>query len=265
MNSAVPSQATSSNLSDDFLDLSRTKLLVTGATGALGMATAILASRFGASCVLWGRNRKSLDQTLNCLSGSNHHAMEIDLSKLDTIEPGLDRTSEMANGLDGIAHFAGVHATVPVRSLDLDETEELIRVNLTSAFALVKAFRRKSIPKDSPSVVLVGSVAGLKGESGASAYSASKGAIISLTRSLAVELAKDGIRVNCVSPGAVDAGMTKLATQRSVGVFDGKIAGSHPLGLGTPEDVASAVLFLLSSRSKWATGANFVIDGGYTA
>ena len=252
-------------MAEKFLDLSQTKLLVTGASGGLGMATALLASQFGASCVLWGRNRRSLDKTLDQLSGTNHHSMEIDISKLDTIEPGLDRASELANGLDGIAHFAGVHAMVPIRSLSLEETENLIRVNLTAAFALVKAFRRKSIPKVSPSVVLVGSVAGLKGESGASAYSASKGAIISLTRSLAVELAKDGIRVNCVSPGAVDAGMTKSAAQKSLGVFDGKIADSHPLGLGTPEDIASAVLFLLSSRSKWVTGANFVVDGGYTA
>jgi NAD(P)-dependent dehydrogenase (short-subunit alcohol dehydrogenase family) len=106
---------------------------------------------------------------------------------------------------------------------------------------------------------------GLVGQPGVSIYSATKGAIVTMTKSLALELARDGIRVNCVCPGVVDTEMTVEIRNRVGSEGFTRIEESHPLGIGRPGDVAKAALFLASDAARWITGSSLVVDGGYTA
>jgi NAD(P)-dependent dehydrogenase (short-subunit alcohol dehydrogenase family) len=130
---------------------------------------------------------------------------------------------------------------------------------------IAQAFRHREVRRPKASLVLMSSAVGTVGQAGVSLYSATKGAINTLTKSLALEMARDDIRVNCVAPGVVNTPMTE--TIRSTVGESGftEIVKAHPLGLGSAENVAAAVLFLLSEASGWVTGTSLAVDGGYTA
>jgi NAD(P)-dependent dehydrogenase (short-subunit alcohol dehydrogenase family) len=139
-------------------------------------------------------------------------------------------------------------------------------VNLAAALWLSKAFRQKSLYREGAAIVFVASVAGLVGQSGNQVYGASKGAVLALTRSLAIELAAVKIRVNAVAPGLVAGTEISGAFERACTVQQmSAVTALHPLGLGRPRDVAYAIAFLLGDAARWITGATLTVDGGYTA
>ena len=138
------------------------------------------------------------------------------------------------------------------------------RVNLSAALLLAKGFRQKGCHADGGSLVLLSSVAGLRGHAGLSAYTASKSALFGLARSLAIELARDGIRVNCVAPGLVATEMSTQFEEQTLREMTG-VESEYPLGIGKPRDVANGIAFLLSDAARWITGTTLTIDGGYSA
>jgi NAD(P)-dependent dehydrogenase (short-subunit alcohol dehydrogenase family) len=143
---------------------------------------------------------------------------------------------------------------------------EMMQVNVYSAIALTKVFRQKGISCHGGSIVLLSSIAGFVGRAALSEYCASKGALAAFVRSAAMELARDGIRINCVAPGLVMTDMAsnlqKLLTKEQMQ----KMEESYPLGgLGQPRDVANAVAFLLAESGRWITGTSLIVDGGYSA
>ena len=242
------------------------RILITGASSGLGRSAAILASGFGARVCLLGRNELELSATLASMHGQGHSIIVQDVSDLDAIPSVVQAAAtSLGGGLDALIHCAGVHSAVPVKNVASQQVMQLLQTNVASAVLFAKGFRAKQIPKVSPSIVLLSSVTGMVGEPGLSAYSASKGALIALTKSLAIELARDGIRVNCICPGVVQTEMTNRLRGTIGENAYAAIGKQHPLGLGEPEDVANGALFLISDAARWITGTSLVIDGGYTA
>ncbi len=249
----------------DYLRLEGSALLITGASSGIGRASAIEASRHGARVALVARREDALEETLALLEGDGHIVAPYDLDDLDGIPEFVTGIAGRLGGLDGIVHAAGRHDATPVRAMTAASMAELLDANVTTAMMLAKALRTKQVHRDTASLVLLSSAVGLVGQSGVSAYSATKGAIVTLAKSLALELARDGIRVNCVCPGIVETPMTEGIRERVGAAAFERIANAHPLGLGEPLDVANAILYLLSPVSRWVTGSALVVDGGYTA
>lgn len=212
-----------------------------------------------------GRDRVTLEKVEAELDGTGHMLVEFDLTDLNGIEGMMSEVCRSLGPLDALVHAAGAHAVTPLRMVKARSAEHLFTLNVMSAIMLSKAFRQKTQHTSEASLVLLSSVAALTGQPAASVYSATKGAIASLSRSLAIELARDGVRVNSIAPGIIS---TPLADGMRAGLGDAafeQITAAHPLGLGTPEDVAGAILYLVSPVSRWVTGSTLVIDGGYTA
>ena len=140
-----------------------------------------------------------------------------------------------------------------------------MRINVTAALCLAKAFRQKNVSTAGSSIVYLSSVMGIVGQSGQTAYSASKGALVTLAKSLTLELSRENIRVNCVAPAVVNTEMSEKMFQSLTPEQVKQIESMHPLGIGTPRDVANAIAFLLADTGRWITGTTLVVDGGYTA
>jgi NAD(P)-dependent dehydrogenase (short-subunit alcohol dehydrogenase family) len=242
------------------------RILVTGASSGIGRETAILLSQLGAEVTVAGRDEERLKQTLSRMAGGGHQIACFDLARFDGIPAWLKGLATASGPFGGLVHSAGLHKAAPLRTLGVTAFDELMQVNLYSAAFLAKGFRQKGCrTTERSSIVLLASVAGLAGEAGISAYSASKAAVIGLVRSLAVELAPEGIRVNAVAPGFVESEMGERLKQLLTPEQFNLIESNHPLGVGTVRDVANGIAFLLSEASRWITGTTLVIDGGYTA
>lgn len=199
------------------------------------------------------------------LKGQGHQREPFDLSLADEIPAWLKRISEKWGSIDGVVHAAGLGVTMPIKSWSSAHSDDILRINVTACLALARGFRQKSVHRTGGSMVFFSSVAGLVGVIGSAAYSASKGAVIALTRSLALELVRDGIRVNCVAPGMVQTEMVEEVQRLLTPEQMQGIAAMHPLGIGRARDVSNAVAFLLADTSRWITGTTLVVDGGYTA
>ncbi|HEY2014896.1 MAG TPA: SDR family oxidoreductase [Bryobacteraceae bacterium] len=247
------------------LELSGRTIVVTGASSGIGRDTARLIGELGGRVILVGRNQERLTETLGLLAGEGHRAETFDLSLADEIPAWLKGLSESVGPLHGLVHSAGLHKLTPLRVLNSRTVEELGRVNVGAAIGLAKGFSRKGVCAPASSIVFLSSVAGMTGQAGLAAYSASKGAVIALTRTLAIELAKENIRVNCVAPGVVTTEMGQGLLRMLTAEQRADLEAKHPLGFGNARDVANAVAFLLAGTGRWITGTVLVVDGGYTA
>lgn len=240
-------------------------IMVTGASSGIGRETAILLSQLGARVVLVGRNRGELETTLSRLEGAGHVVAPFDLTSVDDIPRWMKELVPQSGALHGLVHSAGIQLTKPLRVVSSGDIDQVMTINVSAACGLVRGFRQKGVVAPPGSVVLLSSVSGIAGQPGNSVYSASKGALVALARSLALELAREKIRVNCVAPALVHTEMAeKMREALTPEQFD-QIDKMHPLGIGLPRDVAHAIAFLLADTGRWITGTTLVVDGGYTA
>lgn len=241
------------------------KVLVTGASSGIGKAIAVFFSQQGAQVILSGRNKERLDDTLKLLTGEGHIIFSSDISKIDDLKELMDFSFNSFGALDSVVHCAGIQKTLPLQAVKEQQFDDIFNINVKSAQFIAKFLRRKGCYNvNGCSLIYISSVAAFCGEPAISTYCASKAALIGLSKSLAVELAKLNIRVNTISPGHVETEMAISFKSQLSEVQVKNIQDKHPLGLGRPEDIAHAAAYLASDLSRWVTGSNLIVDGGYS-
>ena len=238
------------------------RVLVTGASSGIGRGIAIECSRMGAKVVISGRNEARLQETLAMMQNPDEHQMLLaDLAINEDIQGLVDKIEE---GLDGIVLCAGFTIVKPFKFVSPQDIEAIMDVNYKAPVILSQKLLKKKKINKSASIVFISSVSGVFVSAPAAAlYSGSKGAVNGVAKAMALDLSPRGIRVNCVNPGMVDTNIfSKGDITREQLEEDVK---HYPLGrYGKPEDIAYAVVYLLSDASAWVTGTNLKIDGGLT-
>lgn len=238
------------------------KILVTGASSGIGRGIAIECSRIGASVIITGRNAERLQETLCMMDHQQEHSMVI--ADLSSVEGVFTLADAVDNNIDGLVLCAGFTIVKPFKYVSEKDIYDIMDVNYKAPVLLAQRLLKKKKISKGASIVFISSVSGVFISAPAGAlYSGSKGAVNGIAKAMAIDLSSRGIRVNCVNPGMVDTNIfakgdiTKEQLEEDV--------KNYPLGrYGKPEDIAYAVIYLLSDASKWVTGTNLKIDGGLT-
>ena len=238
-------------------------VLVTGASSGIGRQCAIDCANMGAKVVAIGRNQERLDSVVAEMEGKGV-SYSYDLANLKDIKELISTIVEAHGKVDGFIHAAGIEVTNPVKLSKPEDYESLFRLNCISAFEIVKNLCGIKTFNKGGSIVLISSISGVIARKGLSAYAASKGALMSAARVMALEMAPRAIRVNAVSPGTILTPMMRKALDAISDEDRKKRIEGFPLGLGNATDVSNACIYLLSDASRWVTGQNLIIDGGYT-
>jgi NAD(P)-dependent dehydrogenase (short-subunit alcohol dehydrogenase family) len=229
---------------------------VVGASGGIGQACVQELAALGAAAVLCGRDT----QKLSARAPGRSAVLAVDLEKPETFAAAAQQLPL----LDGLVFAAGVALVRPFTLTDAAALRRVLAVNVEGPLLLLREIMRARRLSAGSAVVFIGSIAAHRGAPGYTAYSASKGALVSAVRGLALEAAGAGIRVNVISPGLVQTAMADDLAGQMTAEQAKAYAASYPLGLGRPEDVARGATFLLSSAARWMTGADLVMDGGAT-
>ena len=232
-------------------------ILVTGASSGIGRGIAIACSRMGATLYINGRNEERLKETLSALEGSGHSVAVGDLSVASDVELIV----EQLPSLDGIVHCAGIGERTLCKNIGQADIDKMMGVNFEAPVMLQTLLLQKKKIKKASSIVFIASIAPFLPTVGSALYSASKGAMIAYANCLSIELAPRQIRVNCICPGMIWTDLIYRGglTEEELREDEQK----YPLKrYGTPDDVANAVIFLLSVASSWMTGSSLKIAGG---
>ena len=233
-------------------------ILVTGASSGMGKVFARMIAADGAVVSLLARNEERLTQTLNSLNGEGHKVFVCDL----TDDEQIKKVATELNPIDGAVFCAGINDYVPLKFVSQSKIEPIFKTNFYSQVILTQSLVKKKQINRGASLVFISSLSSKLGVPGTLLYASSKAALDSAVRVMAAEMAPQDIRVNSICPGIVKTEMlsgTNISEEQFV-----EQEKEYPLGLGTPEDVGYAVLFHLSDGSRWLTGQNMIIDGGYS-
>lgn len=236
--------------------------LVTGASSGIGRAVCVAISKAGGSVVLAARSEERMLETLALMEPGGHSVECVDMKDFESIMPLLARATQNGGELGGLVHCAGIQNVLPLRALKPEVFMEHMSVHTVAFVELVRAYAQNT-KNAAGSIVYISSVRAAMGSKGLTAYCAAKAAGEACVRCLAAELASRSVRVNAVAPAYIQTPMLEQA--RSIIGADGvnKILEQQYLGIGRPEDVADAVVFLLSGASRFITGTTISVDGGY--
>lgn len=239
--------------------------LVTGGNGGIGLAMAQGLADAGAAIAVVGRDADKLATAVQQLSGRGGavRAYSVDVSSEPAVADLLARVVADFGRLDILVNNAGMSVRKPVQQLSLTEWQQVMDVNLTSAFLCSRAAYPQLCLRGGK-VINIGSMTSIFGAAFAPAYTASKGGIVQFTRSLATGWAADNIQANAVLPGWIDTALTQRGRQEVAGLHERVLARTPAQRWGRPDDLAGVAVFLASAASDFVTGAAIPVDGGYS-
>ncbi len=232
-------------------------ILITGASSGIGRTTAIECSKLGARCVITGRNRERLQETFDLLYGDEHVQFLADL----TTESDVKSLVSYAHNVDGVVNNAGISYTKPIAHIKSNDLTSVFSSNVFAPMMLMTQLLKNKKLNNNASVVFVSSAASFNPDVANSVYSATKAALASFSRSCAKEFSNKLIRSNAVHPGMIKTNLVDNLVFSDEELK--KDMERYPLKrYGSPEDVAWAIVYLLSDASSWVTGTSLVVDGG---
>lgn len=240
-------------------DLTGKTILVTGASSGIGRQTAVSVSRMNGTVVATGRDEKRLAETMAALHGNNHVQLQADLLN----EDARKKLIAALPPLDGIAYCAGAVKPFPISFLDQQRIDEMMNVNFNAPVLLMAGLLRAKKFNRGASMVFLSSISSQFPPKGGSMYGSSKAALETFVKTLAKEIAPQQMRANSISPGMVKTPLYDRAEEAVSKAEMDKHMEGYPLGVGTPEDVANAAVYLLSPAARWVTGINIILDGGF--
>jgi NAD(P)-dependent dehydrogenase (short-subunit alcohol dehydrogenase family) len=249
------------------MELANQKVLIIGASSGIGKATALNLSKKGAKVVLVARSEDKLIEVIRSCQGEGHSYFAIDVKDESRLDEAITNSvKETGEPFTSFVYSAGQEGTIPLKFAKSDFLTDILQVNTIPALLITKLLMKKNnFSKEGGSIVFISSVMGSLGQPAKSAYCMSKGALTAASKALALELASKKIRVNCVSPGMVITEMSLKILNSITEENVNEIKRMHPLGVGEVEDVVNGIEFLISDRSKWITGIDLLVDGGYSA
>ena len=234
-------------------------ILVTGASSGIGRQVAISVSKMGGRCVITGRNEQALQETFAQLEGAGHFSVAADLLEAS----GRERLIGAMQAVDGFVHCAGNVKAFPIKFLEQKHVDEMMKLNFESPVLLTSGLLKAKKFNRGASLVYLSSISSQFPPKGGAMYGSSKAALESFVKTLAQEVVPMGIRANSISPGMVRTPLYDRAEEAVSKEHMDNHMKSYPLGAGDPEDVANAAIYLLSPASKWVTGINIILDGGF--
>ncbi len=242
--------------------------LVTGGSSGIGRATAILFARKGASVVVASRRAEEGEETVKLVkeAGSDGFFVKTDVTQAADVEAMVEQTIRNYGRLDYAFNNAGIEqASSPLVEQTEETFDQIIDINVKGVWLSMKYQIPQMLKNGGGAIVNMSSVAGLIGLAGSPIYVASKHAVLGLTKSVALEYAKVGIRINAVSPGAVETDLLERVFKDNPQVRE-QVMAMHPIGrAGKPEEIANAVVWFCSDEAAFVTGQTLALDGGFTA
>ncbi len=238
--------------------------IITGAASGIGRASAQACARQGARIIAGDIEHEAAEQTAQAIRQAGGEAISVmaDVSRSEDVQRMVRQAIEAFGAIDVLHNNAGIAVRHPVDEQDEAGWDELMRVNLRSVF-LCSKYVIPHMQARGGSIINMSSVVGVVGVRNRAAYSTTKGAILTLTKNMALDYASAGIRVNCICPGFTETAMT--AALFADPERRRRLVAMHPLGrLGKVEDIANAVVFLASDEASWITGQALAVDGGFT-
>lgn len=243
-------------------------VIITGAGSGMGRAAALLFAAEGARLVLADIAGAAVEQTVRDVVGAGGMALaqRTDVSNEEDVQALIERATTEHGRLDVIWNNAGIEGpSARLADHTLEQWQRVLAVNLTGVFLGIKYALPVMLQQEGGSIINTASVAGLVGWHGAAAYSATKAAVVNLTRTAALEYAKYNVRVNCICPGVIQTAMVERITGGTEESLE-RLKRMQPLPrIGQPEDIARMALYLASDESAFVTGSAMVVDGGYIA
>jgi NAD(P)-dependent dehydrogenase (short-subunit alcohol dehydrogenase family) len=239
--------------------------VITGAGSGIGQASALAMAREGASVAILDSNEAAGRQTANELTAQKFNAafFPLNVTSEGQVRAVMAQIINKFGRIDILHNNAGIAIRHMIAEQDEQGWQTCMDVNLKGVFLCAKHVIPHMLDRGG-SIINTASVTGIVGVRNRAAYSATKGAVVALTRNMALDYARHQIRVNCICPGFVRTPMAKALLEDPV--KEKRLVDTHPLGrLGTPEDVANSVLFLASDLASWVTGHALVVDGGFSA